>query len=208
MDNTIGDFMQINKEQLLAEHRTRCEQIHKEMFTNFQLVGDTIAQVDYYYEQCRLYSTEVATPTRELVKQIRGDWDYDFSTTADPILPYNDLMTGLHDITYSFIDAFEQTEPIATMITNAKEMRLAARKEAESEIKVDNIAYRVLGKAEVLWVGWESDNVAWVVKTDSGNKLVMSNHGLLIFATADALQSKIDEYQQAITNSTNLLNLL
>ncbi len=46
-----------------------------------------------------------------------------------------------------------------------------------STIKVNGETYPVIFQFDVLWSGWECDSDAWVVETDGGLALVMTNHG-------------------------------
>jgi len=68
-------------------------------------------------------------------------------------------------------------------------------------ITVSHETYKVLHQFPVLYKGWESDNVAWIVQDEGKNALVMSNHGVNYFAKKEELFEKITEYKEALSDS-------
>lgn len=69
----------------------------------------------------------------------------------------------------------------------------------------DFIAEKVI---DVFWSGWECDDKVWLVNDEGQKKIVASNHGQTYFADKQFLEAKIKEYQQAISDTQDLLNQL
>lgn len=77
-----------------------------------------------------------------------------------------------------------------------------------AEIKVDGKSYKVIGTCSVLWSGWDCDETCWAVETESGVRLVGSDHGSKRFYGAEFLLERICAYENAIEESETLLAML
>lgn len=77
-----------------------------------------------------------------------------------------------------------------------------------STIKVNGETYPVIFQFDVLWSGWECDSDAWVVETDGGLALVMTNHGSKYFADTSELKERISSYENTIENTNKALGML
>lgn len=82
------------------------------------------------------------------------------------------------------------------------------RKKVEEGIEVDGKRYSIVSLFTVYHKEWESDGDGWVVATDNGNRLVLSNHGSLYFAEKSELEAKIAEYEATLADSRAALALL
>ena len=61
----------------------------------------------------------------------------------------------------------------------------------------------------VMWDGWGSDNVAWVMeRPDSTRYLRMTSHSRPYEASVSNLEEKMDEYRSALAESKKALELL
>lgn len=78
----------------------------------------------------------------------------------------------------------------------------------EKPIIVAGVSHQAVKAFDVLYSGWECDGKGWIVKTDAGNKLVLSNHGSNYFAKPKELQDHIDNYRKTISESEAALKLL
>ena len=61
----------------------------------------------------------------------------------------------------------------------------------------------------VMWDGWESDNVAWVLeRPDTTRYLRMTSHGGGYEASATELEEILETYKEYSTNAEKALTLL
>jgi len=75
-------------------------------------------------------------------------------------------------------------------------------------IKVDGKDFKVLKTIEVLWSGWDCDGEAWLVNDNEKNKLVVSSHGQKYFSDKNFLENRIIDYETAIKESLELIQML
>lgn len=100
---------------------------------------------------------------------------------------------------------------IGKELANKLSERYLELKEIEENakpVKVDGIEYKRLKTIAVLHSGWECDEKAFLVETSEGNRLVMTNHGCAYFAKPEELHSKIEEYQQALKDTQEMLGMI
>jgi hypothetical protein len=77
--------------------------------------------------------------------------------------------------------------------------RLIEERESQKLICVKDIEYAQAHRFPIYRAGWEMDGTGWVVKTESGLKLVMSNHGQNAFVDGTArLKELIGGYEDVI----------
>ncbi|NCQ51745.1 hypothetical protein GW796_07610 [archaeon] len=75
-------------------------------------------------------------------------------------------------------------------------------------ITVNGEQFKALTMCDVLWSGWESDSLAWVVNDNGSKRLVTSNHGSLNFDTQKFLEDKLKEYEDVANQTKAMLELL
>jgi CRISPR/Cas system CSM-associated protein Csm4 (group 5 of RAMP superfamily) len=151
---------------------------------------------------------------KELIKQIRGDYDplkdYD-SDKEDPLKEednqkffrqYRDTFENIYQQFIDSMPAFAQKQQ------ELKDYRDAEAQERLLNIEVDGKKFKALKAIEVLWSGWECDGTAWIVEDQGQKRLVASNHGELYFADKDFLEEKMKEYKEAIAETENALAML
>lgn len=169
-----------------------------------------LEQKTWLHEQYRTYNELTLTLLRAYVASIRQGWEYS-SDTPDPLDADNhrDFLTQLRSIPDTLADNhWYHRPPIITAQQQANEVRKQQRLEAERTLIVNGTPYTVIKKTAVYYSGWECDDTAWVVNTPTGPQLVMSDHGGLYFAAPEELDSKIKEYQTAISSTQDLLTIL
>lgn len=77
-----------------------------------------------------------------------------------------------------------------------------------STIIVGIKTYPVVFTFPVLWSGWESDNTGYIVMDGDVKRLVMTSHGSPYFGNISELQKKIDEYEEAATETKKAISLI
>lgn len=85
---------------------------------------------------------------------------------------------------------------------------LQKKEELEKPLVVHNVAYKVIQIIDVLHCGWGSDDKAYLVSTEEGNRLVYSSYGVLNFYPKETLEEKIKEYKKALDNTQKILDKL
>ena len=65
------------------------------------------------------------------------------------------------------------------------------------KITVDGREYEVLAEFPVYHIGWEMDNVGWIISANRDKKIVLTNHGRKRFSSEKELRVLFDEYKAA-----------
>lgn len=169
-----------------------------------------IDKMNWFHNAQVVYHDRTRDPIVSFLAEVRGA-TWTVNDQDDPALtPENKLfLNSIREVRQSVYDEFFFRLPIVqSILAEINEHRQAEARERDSKIEVYGDKYDVLKKIDVLWSGWECDASAWVVQTDEGKKLVMSNHGSNYFAAHAELQSRINEYQKAIDESLEMLEML
>lgn len=68
---------------------------------------------------------------------------------------------------------------------------------------------KIVLRFDVLWKGWELDDIAWVKEKENGDRyLVMTSHGGEYPAQASELLDRIRAYESALAQTKEALRLL
>ncbi len=67
---------------------------------------------------------------------------------------------------------------------------------------------KIVFEFPVLHRQWESDSFGFIVETEKGKRIVLTDHGKEYLATAKELEDKIAEYQQITQQTQKALYLL
>lgn len=86
--------------------------------------------------------------------------------------------------------------------------RIAHIRQMASPVEVDGVAYCIIKYFSVYHSGWDCDTIGFIVKTETGPKLVLSSHGKNYFGQTSEIESFISEYQKAISEMSDALSLL
>ena len=70
---------------------------------------------------------------------------------------------------------------------------------------LDLATFKILDVIPVLYMGWECDQYAWVVRNKGKKYMVGTSHGSPYLMTRDELQKKIFEYEQAIVHTNKAI---
>lgn len=106
------------------------------------------------------------------------------------------------------MDEIYASKMMIEIMGNQKEKARLEQIERDRFITVEDKQYEVVKKIEVLWSGWECDEYAYAVKTDTGIKLVISDHGAKMFAKSNFLEERINAYKSAMTETEEMLKLI
>lgn len=106
------------------------------------------------------------------------------------------------------MDGIYRSKMMTEIINNQNERARLEKVERDRFITVEDKQYEVVKKIEVLWCGWECDEYAYAVKTDTGIKLVISDHGTKLFAKSNFLEERINAYKSAMTETEEMLKLI
>lgn len=135
--------------------------------------------------------------------------------SADDVFEWKGEAWEAFNLAYPEISDNEGPQTDADLIGKELANKLSERylelKEIEENakpVKVDGVEYKRLKTIDVLHCGWESDSKAFLVETNEGNRLVMTDHGRAYFAKPEELHSKIEEYQQALKDSQDMLGMM
>lgn len=148
---------------------------------------------------------------QDLINNIRYDSGFDFDKDDyenDPIRlqhnreligKYKEILVRNSNTLYEFPSYKKKhDESIAAYAESLK----------KKTVTVSGEEYKIVDSCDVYWCGWESDETAYVVQTDSGNKLVVTNHGDYQFSDINFLNGKLSEYEEAISETTRMIDLL
>lgn len=75
-------------------------------------------------------------------------------------------------------------------------------------VRVDGKDYKAIKAFDILYSGWECDGKGWIVQTDEGNKIVLTNHGQAYFAHEKELREHLSNYAKAISDTEAAIALL
>ena len=100
---------------------------------------------------------------------------------------------------------------------------LLMQERLKKPVMVEGVEYKAIFIFDVLWESWDCDATGWVVSTDSGNKVVFTNHGHPYFTSQTELNDcikdhtnqieagtgdfSVDDYQEAIRNIQHAMSL-
>jgi hypothetical protein len=76
------------------------------------------------------------------------------------------------------------------------------------ELRIIERFGKIQNKFQILHHGWEMDSYGYVVTDGSSKKLIVTNHSRPVEMTADYLRHKIKEYENAIEQTKNIINLI
>lgn len=135
--------------------------------------------------------------------------------SADDVFEWKGEAWAAFNLAYPEISDNEGPQTDADLIGKDLANKLSERylelKEIEENakpVKVDGVEYKRLKTIDVLHCGWESDGKAFLVETGEGNRLVMTDHGHAYFAKPEELHNKIEEYQQALKDTQDMLGMI
>ena len=76
------------------------------------------------------------------------------------------------------------------------------------ELKITNTFGQILNKFQILHHGWEMDSYGYVVTDGTTKKLIVTNHSKPLEMTADYLRYKINEYENVIKETKDVLEII
>jgi hypothetical protein len=75
-------------------------------------------------------------------------------------------------------------------------------------ITVEDEEYETITYFDMYHLGWECDTKGFVVKTATGPKFVLSNHGTYLFASEETIKNKIKELNGAVKAMKSALTVV
>lgn len=166
-------------------------------------------KMDWFHSTQVSYRDQTQEPIARFLAEVRGpNWaleDHD-----DPAFTAENqaYLNTIRDIRQSVYEEFFFNLPfVQGVLADIDQHRQDGIRERDSKVDVGNTQYRVLKKIDVLWSGWECDGIAWLVQTDDGPKIVMSDHGQKHFDNGDELRARIFAYNEAIRETEELLKM-
>ena len=68
---------------------------------------------------------------------------------------------------------------------------------------------RILKTVDIAWIGWDSDEKAWLVELFDGSiKLLTTNHGIINEVDTSFLLERINEYEQMIESYNTIFEMM
>lgn len=119
-----------------------------------------------------------------------SQWGFEFWKVAEQTLDAADF-SGVKTISAALGADFER-------VRMARYDELFMQEQLTRPVNVNGVEHQALFIFDVLWESWDCDATGWVVKTDTGNKVVFTNHGSTYFVTADELNECVRDYQAMI----------
>jgi hypothetical protein len=118
-----------------------------------------------------------------------------------------------HDVSFSEIDIknVRRIEVLGAefeLLFNQAYERISLDESMKKPVVVDNKSYSIIMMFDVYHTGWDCDNKGYIVATDAGPKLVLTDHGTEYFASANELKSHIANYQDAIKDMQAAIGLI
>ncbi len=77
-----------------------------------------------------------------------------------------------------------------------------------SGIKISEQFGQILNKFPILHHGWEMDSYGYVVANGTTKKLIVTNHSKPLEMTADYLRYKINEYENVIKETKDVIEII
>lgn len=155
------------------------------------------------------YRDQTQPPIAKFLAEVRGP-NWALTDQDDPAFTAENqaVMNLIRGIRQSVYEEFFFDLPfVQGVLADIDQHRQDGIRERDSRLDVDGIQYQVLKKIDVLWSGWECDGLAWLVQTDDGPKIVMSDHGQKHFDDGDELRARIFAYNEAIRETEELLKM-
>lgn len=81
-------------------------------------------------------------------------------------------------------------------------------KKRYATVTVDDESYETITYFDMYHLGWECDSKGFVVKTDNGPKLVLTDHGNPYFASEETIKNKIKELNGAVKAMKTALTVI
>lgn len=167
-------------------------------------------KMDWFHNAQTEYRDQTQEPITRFLAEVRGpNWTLD--DHDDPAFTAENqlYLNAIREIRQSVYEEFFFNLPLVQgVLSDIDKHRQDEIRERDSRVEVDGIQYRVLKKIDVLWSGWECDGSAWLVQTDDGPKIVMSDHGQKHFDNGDELRARIFAYNEAIRETEELLKMV
>ena len=167
-------------------------------------------KMDLFHNAQTEYRDRTQGPITRFLAEVRGP-NWALSDHDDPAFTAENqaVMNVIREIRQSVYEEFFFNLPLVQgVLSDIDKHRQDEIRERDSRVEVDGIQYRVLKKIDVLWSGWECDGSAWLVQTDDGPKIVMSDHGQKHFDNGDELRARIFAYNEAIRETEELLKMV
>lgn len=76
------------------------------------------------------------------------------------------------------------------------------------ELRIAERFGSIVKKFKILHHGWEMDAYGYVVNTDNGKQIVVTDHGNPILSNRNYLISKIKEYEKVISETSQIVDKL
>lgn len=166
-------------------------------------------KMDWFHSTQVSYRDQTQEPITRFLAEVRGP-NWTLEDHDDPAFAAGNqlFLNAIRDIRQSVYEEFFFNLPfVQGVLADIDQHRQDGIRERDSRVDVDGIQYQVLKKIDVLWSGWECDGIAWLVQTDDGPKIVMSDHGQKHFDNGDELRARIFAYNEAIRETEELLKM-
>lgn len=123
-----------------------------------------------------------------------SQWGFEFWKVAKQTLDET-AFSGVTTISAALGDDVER-------VRMARYDELFREEQLTRPVNVNGVDYQALFIFDVLWESWDCDATGWVVKTESGHKLVLTNHGSAYFVNATELKELVSDYENMIESGT------
>lgn len=197
-----------NDGQILVENisQVKMEITKNSVFASVEKIEEFLSQFtseqrfDEYVKASRDLNDLLSANIRELHENLEIFYSNEeelYKARKSANLEFNRHMEGIY-----------ASKMMIEIMSNQKEKARLEQIERDRFITVEDKKYEVVKKIEVLWSGWECDEYAYAVKTDTGIKLVISDHGEKMFAKSNFLEERINAYKSAMTETEEMLKLI
>lgn len=123
-----------------------------------------------------------------------SQWAFEFWKVAKNTLSEADLV-NVKNLTTALGEDFER-------VRMARYDALFMEEQLKRPVKVLGVEYQAVFIFDVLWEQWDCDATGWVVKTESGHQVVLTNHGSPYFVNAAELKDLVSDYENMIESGT------
>ena len=199
------------KQDMFASNEALSKQIAHLSAEEFKLWNQNlIAQYDEKYEVIRAMIKQMRDKENFITSFEKIDYE-DIDWDKDPIHQEDNkalIATYRHVYEDVFDKHIKQFTVYLEKSTQLQEYFKQKTYEQSLQVEVDDKQFIAEKVIDVFWSGWECDDKVWLVVDEGQKKIVASNHGQTYFADKDFLEEKIKEYQQAISDTQDLLNQL
>lgn len=123
-----------------------------------------------------------------------SQWGFDFWKIAEQTLDKSDFF-DVKTISAALGVDFDR-------VRMARYDELFMQEQLTRPVNVNGVDHQAIFIFDLLWESWDCDATGWVVKTDTSNKVVLTNHGSTYFTTAAELNEFINDYKSMIESGS------